>query len=108
MEILKENRENRQIVSLKGRLDAVSGPELEAVLQQVFEERTKDDWKELEICCRDMDYISSAGLRVLLAARRAADGYGCKLMMTKVNKFVMNILQMTGFTQILDIRGGEI
>lgn len=29
-------------------------------------------------------------------------------MMTKVNKFVMNILQMTGFTQILDIRGGEI
>ena len=64
MEILKEKRENRQIVSLKGRLDAVSGPELEAVLQQVFEERTKDDWKELEICCRDMDYISSAGLRV--------------------------------------------
>ena len=33
MEILKEKRENRQIVSLKGRLDAVSGPELEAVLQ---------------------------------------------------------------------------
>lgn len=84
-------------VSLKGRLDTTTSPELEAFLKENL-----DGVTELVFDMADLEYISSAGLRVLLTAHKAmAKQGGMKLQ--HVNEIVMEVFEVTGFADILSI-----
>ena len=86
------------VVSLEGRLDTVTAPELENDLQELLPGLT-----ELKLDFANLDYISSAGLRVLLSAQKVMNKQG-EMTLTNVSEAVMEIFEVTGFTDILTIR----
>ena len=98
LNINKTVENNTAAVSLEGRLDTVTAPELEKALMELIPDLT-----ELKLDFTDLDYISSAGRRVLLAAQKAMNKQG-SMTLTHVNEAVMEILEVTGFTDILTIR----
>ena len=98
LNINKTVENNTAVVSLEGRLDTVTAPELEKALVELIPDLT-----ELKLDFTNLDYISSAGLRVLLAAQKAMNKQG-SMTLTHVNEAVMEILEVTGFTDILTIR----
>ncbi|MBS5283914.1 MAG: STAS domain-containing protein [Clostridiales bacterium] len=107
MKIIETQEGNRLVLILKGRLDAVTSPELERALLTCFDTWKEEGWEGLELSCTDLEYVSSAGLRVFLTAQKAAMKKKCEFCLTGVRPFVMEVLQMTGFTRILDIREVE-
>lgn len=84
-------------ISVQGRIDTATSRELEAVVNQEINNCTKliFDFKEL-------DYISSAGLRILLGAQKLMSKRGMKVI--NVNETVNEIFEVTGFSYILDIK----
>ena len=85
-------------VALEGRLDTVSSPELEECLREDLPGMTL-----LVLDFEKLDYISSAGLRVLLAAQKAMTGKDGKMKLTGVGDIIMEIFDTTGFSEILTI-----
>ena len=83
--------------SLEGRLDTVSAPELEAELKDAL-----DGVRELTLDLEKLEYISSAGLRVLLAAQKEMNKKGV-MKLTHVGETIMEIFEVTGFSDILTI-----
>ena len=84
-------------VKVDGRLDTTTAPELDDTLKASLEDVT-----ELVFDLSDLDYISSAGLRVLLSAQKTMNQQG-SMKVTGVNDIVMEIFEVTGFTGILTI-----
>ena len=84
-------------VALEGRLDTTTAPELEKELKSALNGVT-----ELVFDFSKLDYISSAGLRVLLSAQKQMSKQG-GMKVTKVNEMVMEVFEVTGFTDILTI-----
>ena len=97
LHIEKENENNRLTVLLEGRLDTVTAPELEAELQASLEGVTA-----LTLDFEALEYISSAGLRVLLSAQKRMAKEG-EMKLIHVGETVMEILEVTGFSDILTI-----
>ena len=84
-------------VTLTGRLDTTTAPELERELKASLEGVTS-----LVLDMGGLEYISSAGLRVLLAAQKAMKNQG-KMKIKNVNETIMEIFEVTGFSDILTI-----
>ena len=84
-------------VALEGRLDTMTSPELEKELQ-----KSMDAAESLTLDFCKLDYISSAGLRVLLTAHKAMSKKG-GLKITNVNEIVREVFDVTGFADILNI-----
>ena len=82
-------------VALDGRLDTTTAPEFESFLNQNYE-----DASQVVIDCEKLAYISSAGLRVLLAAQKKTKG---AMKLINVCELVMEVFEMTGFADILVI-----
>ena len=97
MTINKTNEADKLIISVGGRLDTTTAPELEAELKNSL-----DDVKELVFDIKELEYISSAGLRVLLSAQKVMNKQG-KMTVTGANEAVMEIFEVTGFVDILNI-----
>ena len=90
------NKNNGELtVMIDGRLDTVTAPELEGFLGKHYESITS-----LTFECEKLIYISSAGLRVLLTAHKRMKG---AMKLVNVNELVMEVLEMTGFADILEI-----
>ncbi|MBR3289374.1 MAG: STAS domain-containing protein [Clostridia bacterium] len=85
------------VLSLAGRLDTVTAPELEQKLRDILPTVTA-----LTLDCEKLEYISSAGLRVLLAAHKAFTEKG-GMTVAHVSESIMEILEVTGFSDILTI-----
>ncbi|MBR3019212.1 MAG: STAS domain-containing protein [Clostridia bacterium] len=84
-------------IALEGRLDTMTSPELEAELN-----KSLSGVESLVFDFSKLDYISSAGLRVLLSAHKAMSGKkGMKI--THVNEIVQEVFEVTGFADILTI-----
>ena len=84
-------------IALEGRLDTTTAPELEKELKESL-----DGVTELVMDFSKLDYISSAGLRVLLSAHKTMmKQSGMKV--TNVNEMVKEVFDVTGFSDILDI-----
>lgn len=97
MEIIKKLENNSLTLSLVGELNTVSAPELEKVI--------KDELagvKNLVLDLAKLDYLSSAGLRVVLMAQKVMNKQG-GLVVKHVNSQIMDIFDMTGFTAVLTI-----
>ena len=93
---IKRNAEET-IIELIGRLDTTTAPALDKTIN---EEVT--DTKNLVLNIKGLEYISSAGLRVLLSAQKKMQKIG-SMKVTNVREEVMEVFEMTGFADILTI-----
>lgn len=95
---INKNLEGQTLtIELEGRLDTITAPELEGVLNESLEGITK-----LILEFSKLVYLSSAGLRVLLAAQKRMSKQG-SMTVKNVNDTIMEVFIVTGFTDILDI-----
>ena len=95
---INKSCENEKLtVALEGRLDTTTSPELEQSLKEDLADLT-----ELVIDLSGLEYISSAGLRVLLSAQKVMMKQG-SMKVTHVSETVMEIFEVTGFVDILTI-----
>ena len=97
MTINKTQNGNSLTVAIGGRLDTTTAPQLEAELKDSL-----DGITELTMELGAMEYISSAGLRVLLSAQKIMNKQG-GMKLTGVNETVMEVFEVTGFSDILNI-----
>lgn len=97
MTIHKQQDGSKLTIALEGRLDTVTSPELENELKQSL-----DGVTDLTLDCAKLDYISSAGLRVLLSTQKAMNRQG-SMKVVHVNEVVNEVFEVTGFTDILTI-----
>ena len=84
-------------VSLEGRLDTSTAPKLEAELKSALK-----GVRDLTIDLADLAYVSSAGLRVLLSAQKVMNRQG-EMVVRNANDAVMDVFEVTGFVDILNI-----
>lgn len=84
-------------IALEGRLDTTTAPQLEAELN-----RSLDAVTELNLDFEALEYLSSAGLRVILAAQKVMNKQG-KMVIRHVNETIMEVFEVTGFVDILTI-----
>ncbi len=98
MQISTKNENGKLTIFVSGRMDTVSAPELEQAIKSNI-----DDAQELVLDLSEMSYTSSAGLRVLLVAHKLMSKKG-GMTVTGVNESVMEVLEITGFSDILDIK----
>ncbi len=97
LNIVKNIENNKACVTLEGRLDTVTAPELDRELKGVLE-----GISELTLDFEKLEYVSSAGLRVLLSAHKAMSAKG-GMKVTNVNEIVREVFEVTGFADILTI-----
>lgn len=99
MEITKTLEENTLNVALEGRLDTTTAPELEGVLNESLADENITD---LVFDFSKLEYISSAGLRVLLATQKIMNGRH-EMKIRNVNEVIKEVFDVTGFCDILTI-----
>lgn len=97
MKIEKNLNEKNLVVALEGRLDTTTAPQLEEELKTGLEGVT-----DLVIDLSKLEYISSAGLRVLLSAFKIMRNKG-KMKVTNANELVKEVFKVTGFSDFLPI-----
>lgn len=98
MEINKETSGDALTIRLRGRLDTATAPQLEAELKSCL-----DGVKSLTLDLQELEYISSAGLRVLLSCQKTMKKQG-SMVVRNVCPIVMEILDITGFSDFLTIQ----
>ena len=101
MEIKMTRDDDQLLVQISGRLDTTTSPELEEKIKPEL-----DTLKKLTFDLEGLEYISSAGLRVLLLAAQALEGKG-ELKVKNVSSDIMDIFEVTGFVDILDRERNE-
>lgn len=97
MTIETMNNGTELTIALTGRLDTTTAPELEKELKQSL-----PGVERLVLDLTALDYLSSAGLRVILAAQKTMNKQG-EMVVRNVNETIMEIFEVTGFTDILTI-----
>lgn len=98
MTIDKVQNGTEMTVKVAGRLDTTTAPDLEKELKSSLEGITA-----LTLDLSELEYISSAGLRVLLSAQKTMNRQG-SMVLTGVNETIMEIFEVTGFSDILTIQ----
>ena len=97
MTITKNRNGDSLTIAISGRLDTMTSPELEASLDAEF-----DGLTELVFDMAELEYISSAGLRVLLSSQKKMTKQG-KMVVKNINETVSEIFEVTGFADILTV-----
>ena len=97
MTIEKNLNGNELTVAIVGRLDTTTAPQLEAEFKQ-----NSSSVEKLVLDFAGLDYLSSAGLRVLLAAQKVMNKQG-EMIIKNVNETINEIFEVTGFIDILTI-----
>lgn len=97
--VINKNLEGTKLtVGLEGRLDTTTAPKFEAELKASF-----SGVKELILDFSQLEYISSAGLRVLLSAQKVMSRQG-SMVVCNVNEEIMEVFELTGFSDFLTIK----
>ena len=97
LNITKEQEADHLKVALEGRLDTTTSPDLEKMLKESL-----DDVTELVLDFENLEYISSAGLRVLLSAQKTMNKQG-EMKLIHVRDEVIEIFEVTGFLDFLTV-----
>lgn len=97
MQIDQERQEDKLTLKIRGRLENTTAPELQKVLEL-------EGITELGMDLKELEYLSSAGLRVLLAAAKKMKAKKGTITVYHANEDVMEVFEITGFKEILDIR----
>ena len=98
MNIVKTQEGNKLTIALEGRLDTMTAPELDQELRSSLE-----GIQELVVDMAQLEYVSSAGLRVLLSAQKVMNKQG-ETVVRNVSEQIMEVFEVTGFTDILNIQ----
>ncbi len=99
MEIRKETANNSMSLRLKGRLETSTASKLEEIVENELGEITA-----LTVNMAQVEYVSSAGLRVLLAAEKKMKAKGGTLVVEEAVPAVRDVFKITGFDKILTLR----
>lgn len=98
MEYKIDKQDDKVNITVSGRIDTTTAPQLEeAILPEI------DGAKEVVMDFNELEYISSAGLRLLLMLQKKMNAANGTFTILNVNDFVMEVLEMTGFKDILTI-----
>lgn len=96
--VINIEQNNKQvIIKIEGRLDTMTAPQLEKEINSLPAETT-----DLVLDMEKLEYISSAGLRIVLSAHKKMSAVGT-LKLISVNETVMEVFEITGFADILTI-----
>jgi len=94
MEIIKTINKDTASFTLQGWLDTQTAPEFEAALNEL-----PDEVKSLTVNCEDLEYVSSAGVRQIVAAHKKMDN----LVLRGVSPEIMEVFRLTGIDKRLNI-----
>jgi anti-anti-sigma factor len=97
MEIITQKHENGLVVSVKGRIDAVSAPAFEKELMEFVDSGDTS----LIINCRELIYLTSAGLRGILTVAKKLKNKGGALKVAALIDVVKNVYEISGFSAII-------
>lgn len=97
MNIVKTSEGSKLTLALEGRLDTTTAPQLEAEVKGSLTGVT-----QLVLEFSQLEYLSSAGLRVILAAQKIMNKQG-QMVIRHVNETILEVFEVTGFTDILTI-----
>ena len=97
MNIVKNLNGSTLEIALEGRLDTTTAPGLDEVLKDI-----PASVETLILDCENLEYVSSAGLRVLLSAHKRMSGKG-GMIVKNVTEIVQEVFDITGFADILTI-----
>lgn len=103
IDIKDEKKRDILIIRLNGRLDAITSGEAE---KKVLDFIDKGD-KKLLLDFLKVDYISSAGMRMLLSVAKKLRSVSGKLVLCSINTRVMDVLKMSGFDHVMDLQNSE-
>jgi len=99
MEIIQKEENGIVIIAIKGRLDADTSPEAEKVVKEALKSQTTRILFDLA----SLEYLSSAGLRVLLGAAKEMRRKDGKIVLCALNAFVKEIFEVSGFQSLIPI-----
>jgi anti-sigma B factor antagonist len=99
MEIIEEKQDGVHIFKLAGRLDSNTSQGFETAIFQAI----SDGSKKIAIDFKELDYISSAGLRVILKATKAVNREDGKIMLCAMQDYVKEVFEIAGFDSFLPI-----
>ncbi|MDQ1265494.1 MAG: hypothetical protein QG635_645 [Bacteroidota bacterium] len=99
MEIIQINKGDALILAIKGRLDAVTSAELESSAIALIDSGNK----KLILDFSNLDYISSAGLRVLLLIAKKMKSSGGSVALASMKEFIKEVFEISGFISIFQI-----
>ena len=96
-----ETRELKHVsvVTVRGRVDSATAPDLEKALQDLLD----SERSQIVLDLQDVDYMSSAGLRVLVAMQKAAKKNGGALRLAQLSARVKEVFDLAGLTPVFDI-----
>ncbi len=103
MEINLKEINEITVVQLSGELDSNTSPEAESAIN----EKLKSGVKKMIVNFIDLDYISSAGLRVMLATAKKITAKDGELVICGLNEVVQEVFDMSGFSTILNLADDE-
>ena len=93
-----EELDGKFIATLEGEMDTAAAVEVETVMKPLYTSNGKD----VIIDCKDLEYIASSGLRILLGILKGAKASGSKVTLRDVNDDIKSVLQLTGFISIFE------
>src|SRR5512138_143245 len=103
MEITTRNRENATVIAVAGRIDTATAPALEQAINQEIDRQNR----KILLNFAKVTYISSGGLRVLLATAKKLKNPGDRFALCCLSAEVAKILKLAGFTSIFSISASE-
>ena len=99
MEVTINRQDDKTIVVFAGRLDTPSSQEVSNALEPVV----ADAKGTIVLDCKDLEYISSSGLRIFLTVRKAAAAQGGSVIVKGMRDAIRNIFMMTGFLNLFQL-----
>ena len=99
MQIQKEREDGVIVLKVVGQLVTSTSPAFEVAVNDVFETEDK-----LILDFSELEFLASSGIRVILAAQKKVNDIGGLLIIRNVNDVVMQVFEMTGLRQFMDIR----
>ena len=90
--------DGKYVVTLKGEMDTAAANEAEEVLKDLY----KNDGKEVIFECKDLEYIASSGLRILITILKATMAKGNRVVLRNVNDDIKNVFKLTGFISLFE------
>jgi anti-anti-sigma factor len=104
MKVTIQEQDGNMVAYLEGSLDTAAAPETEKAMQPLY----GCEGKDIIIDCAGLEYISSAGLRVILSCYKQMKKSSGTLKIVNVLPAIMEVLEITGFKNIVDISETEV
>ena len=111
MKLKKTETDGKVVYKISGRIDTQSAPDLQDDIDALFEKIKENGTNKIELVLdfKNVEYTSSAGLRTILYTKKKIDSMaeGSKLEIINISPEIMEVFDMTGFSDFLSLNGLE-